>query len=285
MIEAQDQTGHDQSGNMLDLFIELGVSNVQRTGGPVMPRASVGIGPARIGSGCCVVLLVPTLIVMTVMFFALGGTAIASKQYVLKHPRHEHCKAYYVKKTKKHKTYCIYVAPKKVPIKPVATAPDPTVVATSTPVATPVPSTPVVPPTPTPEPFATTTTLSETPVATSGCTDNGNGEYEFCEYTVTYSTTNSHGDSPPGAGPVLESRIPPATISEPITVPSGSLLRVAWFINIHNECIIYATINHTNTEVADGTCERANPRIVLTANYAHPASGWLASQSEPVTIR
>lgn len=248
-----------------------------------MPRASVGLGPVRVGSGCCVALIMPALITAA-LFFALGGTALASKQYVLKHPKHEHCKAHYVKKTKKGKTFCVYNAPKRAPVASTPTVPaDPAAAAPSTPAATPAPTVPS--PTPTPEPFATTTALSATPVATSGCTDGGNGEYEFCEYTVTYSTTNSHGEVPPGAGPILESRIPPTTISEPTTVPSGSLLRVAWFINIHNECVIYATINHTNTEVADGTCERVNPRIVLTANYAHPASGWLISQSEPVTIR
>jgi hypothetical protein len=261
-----------------------------------MPRASIGAGPARISSGCCVAGVMPVLIIMTALFFALGGTAIAAKQYVLKHPKHEHCKAHYIKKSekiKKHErgrtvkvneTLCVYVTPKKSSIKPAPTVPDPTIAAPSTPVSTPIAS-PMPTPAPTPEPFETTTMLSAALNATSGCTNNGNNENEFCEYVVTYSTANSHDEVPPGAGPVLEIRIPPASIAEPTTVPSGSLLRVSWFINLHNECVIYATINHTNTEVAYGICERVNPRIILTANYNHPASGWLASQSEPVTIR
>ena len=251
-----------------------------------MPGASVKVGPVRVGSGCCVALMVPVL--LTVAFGALVLSGIAfGRQYVLKHPKREHCKAHYVKKieivkTRVHgrterlrETVCVYVAPKMAPS------------TTSSP--TPAPAPAVVAPTPTStptsEPFATTTTLSATPDATGGCTNSGNNEYEFCEYAISYSTANSHGEAPSGIGPALESRVPPAAIAEPATVPSGSVLRVSWFINLHNECVIYATINHTNTEVVDGTCERVNPRIVLTANYAHPASGWLASQSEPVTIK
>jgi hypothetical protein len=246
-----------------------------------MPGASVKVGPVRVGSGCCVALVVPALIVI-VAFFALVGAASA-KQYVLKHPKREHCKAHYIKKTettKKHghkikQTVCIYVAPKSTtPTKTESPKEETKSSLSTTTIST----------TTTPEPFETTTMLSAT-FNTSGCTNNGNNENEFCEYTISYSTANSHGEAPPGIGPALESRIPPATIAEPITVPSGSLLRVSWFMNIHNECVIYATINHTNTEAVYGMCEHVNPRIVLTANYAHPASGWLASQSEPVTIR
>jgi hypothetical protein len=39
------------------------------------------------------------------LFFVLGGTALAAKQYLLKRPSHEHCKSHYIKKTetvKKH---------------------------------------------------------------------------------------------------------------------------------------------------------------------------------------
>jgi hypothetical protein len=39
------------------------------------------------------------------LFFVLGGTALAAKQYLLKRPSHEHCKSHYVKKAetvKKH---------------------------------------------------------------------------------------------------------------------------------------------------------------------------------------
>jgi hypothetical protein len=251
-----------------------------------MPGASVKVGPVRVGSGCCVALVVPVLLVVAIGVLVFSGTAFG-KQYVLKHPKREHCEAHYIKKietvktrihgrTKRlHETVCVYVVPKTAP----STTPS------STPAPAPVASAPTITSTPTPELFATSTTLSATPDATSGCTNSGNSEYEFCEYTITYSTANSHGETPPGIGAALESRIPPTTIAEPTTVSSGSVLRVAWFINLHNECVIYATINHTNTEAVDGTCERVNPRIVLTANYAHPASGWLASQSEPVTIK
>jgi hypothetical protein len=251
-----------------------------------MPGASVKVGPVRVGSGCCVALVVPVLVAVIVGALVFSGIAFG-KQYVLKHPKREHCKAHYFKKVETiktrvhgrierlHKTVCVYIVPK--------TAPSTTPSSTSAPIPT--AGAPTTTPTPTPEPFVTITTLSAAPDATSGCTNSGNGEYEFCEYTITYSTANNHGEAPPGAGSVLESRIPPTAIAEPIAVPSGSVLRVAWFINLHNECVIYATINHTNTEVADGTCEPVNPRIVLTANYVHPTSGWLASQSEPVTIR
>src|ERR1700722_10115806 len=43
-----------------------------------MPRASIGLGPARIGSGCCIALVMPVLITAA-LFFALGGSAIAAK--------------------------------------------------------------------------------------------------------------------------------------------------------------------------------------------------------------
>ena len=251
-----------------------------------MPGASVKVGPVRVGSGCCVALLVPVLLAVATGVLVLSGIAFG-KQYVLKHPKREHCKAHYIKKSETvktrvhgrterlHETVCVYVTPKVMP--------SPTPIPTPAPVPT--AGTPTLTPVPTPEPFATRTTLSATLEATNGCKDSGNNENEFCEYAIAYSTANSHDETSPGIGSALESRIPPASIAEPITVPSGSVLRVSWFINLHNECVIYATINHTNTEAADGTCERVNPRIILTANYAHPASGWLASQSEPVTIK
>jgi hypothetical protein len=223
-----------------------------------------------------VVAVIGILAILVMVPIALA----TSKQYVLKHPKHEHCKAHYIRKTRTvkergHKTkqiVCQYVAPKPTtPLMSVTTTP--ASVPGTTPTSIPVP-----------EPFATTTTLSATLDATGGCEHSGVNENEFCEYTVTYSTANSHGEAPPGTDSVLESRVPPAAIAEPIAVPSGSLLRVSWFINLHSECVIYATINHTNTEAVDGTCERVNPRIVLTVNYAHPAPGWLASQSEPMTL-
>jgi len=74
-----------------------------------------------------------------------------TKQYVLKHPKHEHCKAHYVKKNEKIKKreygrtvkvreiFCVYVAP-KAPAKattPVTTTPAPTTPTPSTPAAVP----------------------------------------------------------------------------------------------------------------------------------------------------
>jgi len=54
------------------------------------------------------------------LFFAVGGTAMAAKEYVLKHPRREHCKAQYIKKirtVRQHgrelkQTVCRYMASK-----------------------------------------------------------------------------------------------------------------------------------------------------------------------------
>jgi hypothetical protein len=89
-----------------------------------------------------------------------GATASPVKQYVLKHPKHEHCKAQYVKKAERVKrqgehgrtikvreTLCIYIAPRKAPI--ITTTPLPTRL---------IPTTTVPPPTPTlPAPNRTVT--------------------------------------------------------------------------------------------------------------------------------
>jgi hypothetical protein len=71
-----------------------------------------------------------------------------TKQYVLPHPKREHCRAHYVKKVERVKvrehgrtvkvreTVCVYVAPKKTPVKattPAATTPAPTTPAPASP--------------------------------------------------------------------------------------------------------------------------------------------------------
>jgi hypothetical protein len=45
-----------------------------------MPRASVGVGPMRVGSGCCVALVIPVLIIMGVLFFVFGGAAFGAPE-------------------------------------------------------------------------------------------------------------------------------------------------------------------------------------------------------------
>lgn len=131
-----------------------------------MPRASVGIGPVRVGSGCCVALMVPLLIVMMAIF-ALSS-ALAAKQYVLKHPKREHCKAHYSKRIEKVKrrehsrivrvreTVCVYVVPKPtagvngpVPAMPTSMAPEPTPMTPPPTPTTPEPTPMTPPPTPT----------------------------------------------------------------------------------------------------------------------------------------
>ncbi len=89
-----------------------------------------------------------------VPLLVLPGLAAANpaKQYVLKHPKHERCKARYVKrvetvKTREHgravkvrETLCVYVAPTKAPITTTTSATP----STST-VPAPIPSTPTTP--------------------------------------------------------------------------------------------------------------------------------------------
>ncbi len=222
----------------------------------------------------------PTVIASLALFFAFGGTAIAAKQYVLKHPKHEHCKAHYVKKVetvrvrkaersvefgrivKIRETFCVYVAPKTAPAPPTPPAP----------VATPAP--PI-------EPFATTTTLS---VTTVNCSRLEQPEQEWCKYMITYTTVNRLGESPPGAGPVLQEHVPPSQELRTIAVPSGSTIEVSWRITKKGECRIWLLLAGSR-EPAEYECEKATPRVVLTAAYTNPAQGWLTSQSEPQPLK
>lgn len=43
-----------------------------------MPRASVGVGPVRVGSGCCIALVMPALIAVVIGALVLCGAAIAN---------------------------------------------------------------------------------------------------------------------------------------------------------------------------------------------------------------
>jgi hypothetical protein len=173
-----------------------------------MPRASIGLGPARIGSGCCLPLvmicsLVAILVIVPVAF------AKSPKQYILKHPKHEHCKSHYVKKTKKGKIFCVYVTPKRAPA---PTVPDPTVTTPSIPTSTPMPAPAVPAPTSPPKtepkkepvkespkkeeptkpsgPVSTTTTLN---VSVRECNLLDDGIVDQCIYNLSISVSSAGG--------------------------------------------------------------------------------------------
>lgn len=155
-------------------------------GGPIgRTLFEKGIPMRRLPLACAVFLA---------LFLALGGTAIAAKQYVLKHPKHEHCKAHYVKKTKTVKRHreilCVYVVPPPADPAPVVPAP----VTPAPVVAAPTPA-PVVPTPPAPEepakpvgPFTTTTTLKvSSPEECKIESIGGVGSVNSCFYTVSAS--------------------------------------------------------------------------------------------------
>jgi hypothetical protein len=158
-----------------------------------------------------------------------GITQIASattvKQYVLKHPKHEHCREHYARKIrtikKNRETWCVYVAPKAP-----ATITDPPSTVTAPAAvpapaaATPVPiSTPPVETSPTEtlpvkketekEPaksFATHTSLE---VTSHTCSEEIKerlipyARVKPCEYNIDANTTNEYGEAPPGKKKVL----------------------------------------------------------------------------------
>jgi hypothetical protein len=162
------------------------------------------------------------------LFFVLGGTALAAKQYLLKRPSHEHCKSHYVKKAetvkkheggrtvKVHEIFCVFVAPRV----PTAVAPTPTTAPATTPGTTPVttPTTPapvVVPPivketppaikeTPPVEkpvgPVTTTTTLTVSPPEDCKLESIGGGigTVNSCLYAVS-ATVKASGTPLPSA--------------------------------------------------------------------------------------
>jgi hypothetical protein len=89
------------------------------------------------GRSAFLVALAASLIVPTAV------QAKPAKQYVLKHPKHEHCKAHYTRKVEKVKvrehgrmvkvreTFCVYIVPKKAPV--TATTPAGTTLTPTTP--------------------------------------------------------------------------------------------------------------------------------------------------------
>jgi hypothetical protein len=60
---------------------------------------------------------------LAALAFPAAASASTGKQYVLKHPKHEHCRAHYVKRVEQVKvhgrrvkeTFCVYQAPKPAP--------------------------------------------------------------------------------------------------------------------------------------------------------------------------
>jgi hypothetical protein len=242
---------------MLALFIGLG-AEMPKGRKTHMPRVSVGAGPARISSGCCVVVVS----VLVVAFFALGGTAIAAKQYVLKHPKHEHCKTHYVKKTKTIKKHghkvkeivCVYVAPKAKPVETVAA------------------------------PMATTTTLTATPEKECKPVEGGKNTISLCTYTVAYGTVNSNGEAAPGEI-VIKEHVPPSQEERKVAIPSGAVVSIGWVASnssLSTECWLNSVIN--KVEQPKYGCEKQNPREILVAEYV-PAPGYLTSKSEPATLQ
>ncbi len=226
---------------------------------------------------------------LAVVMLVFPGSALASREYVLKHPGREHCRVHYVKRSRtvRRKTHgrparvrltvCVYVRPTPRPPTQAAPVSTPTM-PSSTPMPTPTPATP----TPKAEPFTTTTSLTASFIEES-CKYKGNNEFEFCKWTMVYDTTNSQGEHAQAPGPVLQVRIPPSEVEETIDIPSESTIQVVWFINTSHECVLY--VSSGGHELAGGVCEKPNPRAVFTASYAQPASGWLASTSEQVTLR
>lgn len=200
---------------------------------------------------------------------AMSVSASAPKHYVLKHPQREHCKAHYVKRVeivkkrshrrleKVHEALCINVPPQNV------TTPASTPTTTITPTG--------------PAPFATTTFLDASEA--KGACACGAGEQRT--YEVWYVTKNEKGEVAPGDVTIRE-HVPPSQEERTIAIPAGAEVFVEWEIN-HGECFLRISVN--NLAQPTHACERQNPRVVLVAEYATPASGWLASKSEPLTLK
>ncbi len=210
------------------------------------------------------------------LFLALGGTAIAAKQYVLKNSK-QHCKPHYVKKTrtirkhehgrvvKVHETLCVYVAPKST-VSPTKTEPVP-------------PKAPEAV-----APIATTTTLTATPEKECKPVEGPNKKISICAYTVTYAAVNSKGEVVPGEI-IIKEHVPPSQEERKIAVPSGATVAIGWWASessLSTECTLNSTIN--KVEQPSYSCEKQNPREILVAEYI-PAAGYLASHSEPVTLQ
>jgi hypothetical protein len=163
-----------------------------------------------------VMVVVVSALFCALLALAASAWATAPKQYLLKHPKHEHCKANYVKKTesvKKHvhgntekvrETFCVYVAPKPATsVLPYSQ--------TSTPVPTP-PPTPTPAPTPPPEPKLIPSIMRlEIPRATGPECETSNvlgGSQVRCLFNVKWSISTTEGVA-------LNSPFPTFTVTNP----------------------------------------------------------------------
>ena len=132
---------------------------------------------------------------MLLAMLAAAAPAVASKEYVLKHPTHEHCRTHYVKKSKTikkrvhgqteklHETVCVYVAPKST-----TGAPSTQPVSTPTPTYTPTPA-----PTPAPNPIATVTQLEVGPAEECINENLGFATVNLCYFEVSASVGSAEG--------------------------------------------------------------------------------------------
>lgn len=158
--------------------------------------------------------MIRALAVATWMFLTLPAVASATapQQYLLRHPKREHCKVHYLKRTvviKKHangrtlkvsETLCLLVKSPPTSTTPAATPP----AAASPPVALgAAPTTPATPPpSPSPEPaptkpsgpLATTTTLTLSPPEECKLESLGMfGSNDWCLYAVSASIVGADG--------------------------------------------------------------------------------------------
>jgi hypothetical protein len=236
-----------------------------------MPRASVGVGPVRVGSGCC--LAVVGAISILAILIAVPVALATNKQYVLKHPKHEHCKAHYVKKIKYVREHghkikqdvCQFIVPQ-------STTPTPTKME------------PELPKEEAKMPIATTTTLTATSEKECKPVEGANKKFSICTYTVTYQTVNSKGEAVPGET-IIKEHVPPSQEERKLAISSGTVVSIGWSASLSSfstECSLNSVIN--KVEQPSYACEKQNPREILVAEYI-PASGYLASQSESITLQ
>ena len=237
------------------------------------------------------------------LFFVLGGTALAAKQYLLKRPSHEHCKSHYIKKTetvkkhgggrtmKVHEIFCVFVAPKV----PAAVAPTPTTAPSTTPVTTPTTPAPVVVPpivketppvvqeTPPVEkpvgPVTTTTTLTVSPPEDCKLESIGGGigTVNSCLYAVS-ATVKASGTLP--SAPIVFVFTNPGEPGKGWTVSGVS----AFELQAQKESV--STTHATSVFIPHGPLIASisgEEPWSITATYAG-ATGFDASESAPQTV-
>jgi hypothetical protein len=237
------------------------------------------------------------------LFFVLGGTALAAKQYLLKRPSHEHCKSHYIKKTetvkkheggrtmKVHEIFCVFVAPKV----PAAVAPTPTTAPSTTPVTTPTTPAPVVVPpivketppvvkeTPPVEkpvgPVTTTTTLTVSPPEDCKLESIGGGigTVNSCLYAVS-ATVKASGTLP--SAPIVFVFTNPGEPGKGWTVSGVS----AFELQAQKESV--STTHATSVFIPRGPLIASisgEEPWSITATYAG-ATGFDASESAPQTV-